>query len=82
MSDDNSGEGDEFIVEKIEEKRIRNGKVGKFLSFWVGKYKWSLFLFSGRILFKMEKLSQKFQYMGACGKPRLPGIDRSLWRST
>lgn len=27
MSEENSADGDEFIVEKIEDKRIKNGKV-------------------------------------------------------
>ena len=72
MADD----GEEFVVDKILDKRVRNGKVNSCLrtppSSWI----------PGGVLPLLEGLWSRGEHMGAAGKPRLSRADQSFWGQT
>ena len=69
MADD----GEEFVVDKILDKRVRNGKVNRCLR-TLHLHHWT----AGGVLPLLEGLWSRGEHMGAAGKPRLSRTDQSF----
>lgn len=79
----------EYVVEKIVNRRVKNGKVMRNLTFILSISFWAGFRFCfvhthtthttvGWVFLEMEGLSAQWQYLGTIGQFRLPGTDQSI----
>ena len=71
--------GEVYIVERVDNKRVRNGKVRKPKFSLLRSKSLILFYFflisSGRVLTEVERLQRGGEHLGASTEPRVPNVD-------